>query len=425
MQKIEIGVKADLTGADKAMNGLTHTVDGVATAMRSAGKESAAFTKILAEMEAQHERISRAQDILSRQLLRPISYADAKIFENNFDKMRSGKGLGSRRLNAYNDFGDWYHGHAASFTNQTNAAHHRRFVMSVGMQGTQDAAENGAPDPDEDDGGGGGGGGGGRSNGFDRGVNRAGSMAMGFVKGGLALAGINSIMGMAGSAVDSATEEATGIDVLKRQLGDLGVDFGWLRDQTRKAGDGLGVTFTESARLAQQYARGAGNLTAADQDHIGGQLRTGYGFSRAFGLDTSQGTQFFATMKRLGASGGAADQDNRKMAGYLADAIERSGYGGQGAEMVSAIANLSDSAARYSLSSPNVLGYAGMLSALGHSGVTGLDPAGAASMLGQADASFRGGGSKGEASQNFQFMALMRASPGMSPFERRDCSRAA
>jgi hypothetical protein len=417
MQKIEIGVKADLTGADKALNGLTHYVDGVATAMRSAGKEGAAFTKTLAELEAQHVRIGRARDTLTKALSRPISYADAKIFENNFDKMRQGKGLGSRRLRAYNDFGDWYNGHAASFTNKTQAGHHRRFVMSVGMQGTQDAADNGAPDPSEDDGGGGGRGGGGPSNGFDRSVSRAGSMAMGFVKGGLALSGINSVMGMAGQAVDSATEEATGIDVLKRQLGDLGVDFEWLRGQTRKAGDGLGVTYTESARLAQQYAREAGNLTPEDQFHLGDQMRTGYGFSRAFGLDPSKGTQLFATMKRLGASGGAADQDNRKMAGYLADAIERSGYSGQGAELVSAIANLSDTAARYSLSAPNVLGYAGMLTGLTSSPVTGMDPANATAMLSQADSSFRSGGAMGEASQNFQFMALMRASPGMSPFE--------
>lgn len=403
-QEIKIGVGANTGAAESAVRRIDDATAGVATSVNDIASGAKAATRELERLEAATRRVAQAQAILSRETGRPVSRNDAETFLGNFDRMKRGRGLVSRRTRAYDDFEGWYRGHGSSFSRSSDAEKHRRFVMSVGMQGTEHARDYGAPPPP-----GGGDDGGGRPpppqrSTFSGGVQRASSMALGFVKGGLALAGINSVMGMASSALDSATEESTGTDTLKRRMGDLGVDFDKLRNQARAAGDGLGVTYLESNRLAQHYAREAGNLGV--NGSLGGE-RFGIGLSRAYGLESEQGVQFFGTMKRLGVAGD--DSSQRKLALTIADAVARGGYGGKADEVLAAVADFSSMAARYTFSMPNVGAYTGALTALTSTGRSGLDPDGAASLLSTADSAVRRGGGGGEAGMNFIYAALRGA----------------
>lgn len=71
----------------------------------------------------------------------------------------------------------------------------------------------------------------------------------------LALAGITSVMAMAGRAVDLSRQESTNTDQLLRGVGDLDKTFDDLRSRVRASGEGLGVLYTESAALSKQYAK--------------------------------------------------------------------------------------------------------------------------------------------------------------------------
>ncbi len=110
----------------------------------------------------------------------------------------------------------------------------------------------------------------------------AGMAGVGKIAGaGLALAGVGSVMAMAGRAVDLAKQEATATDQLLRKSGDLSQSFDGLREKLRASGEGLGVLHVEAAQLANQYVSTA-NGQGGD---IGGNLRTGFGLSRAYGLE--------------------------------------------------------------------------------------------------------------------------------------------
>lgn len=416
-QEVRVGVKADVASAEQAVGKIDKANERLAGSLDQVAGSADAAEQAMAGLEARMERVRKAQEILTREFGRPISQPDAEQFLGNFDRMRNGRSIGGRRLRAFNDLDDWYHGHGTTFPNQRAASQHRRFVMGVGMQGTADSHMNGAPPA----GGGGGGGGGGGNEPpeaptFNRGIQKAQSMAMGFTKGMLALAGINSIMGMAGQAVDMATEESVSTADLKRKIGDLGVEFDALRDQARGATQGLGMTYVESQRLASQYAKVVGNLTSKDLRDRGLQenLRTSFGFSRAYGLDPEQGTQFMGTMKRLGVVG-PDDPSGRRLAVMIAEAVEKGGFGGKADEVIGAIADYATASARMLYARPNAVGYAGAMAGLTSMGYAGLDPAGAAALLGRADSTMRRGGGVGEASMNFNFMALRRYSPGIDP----------
>lgn len=414
IQKIDeaaAGVADSFDDAKDSATGLGKAIDGVGLGTDRAADEAERYADALERARRAAESLKQTQSILSRDLGIPISEADARAFSQNFERMRTGRGLGSQRLKAFDSFENWYLGHRTSFRRTEDADRHRRYVMSVGMQGTSYARENGAPPPMPP------GGptlppapGGGRGAGFETGVKRAHSMAMSFGKSMLALAGINSVMGMAGASVDMATEESVGIDTLKRRAGDLGQSFDKLQDDVRGATQGLGMAYVESARLSQQFAKTAGDLRGIN---VGGELRSAIGLSRAYGLDPAAGTQFFGTMQRLRVTGGS-DQENRRLALMIGDAISNSGYSARGDEMLAAITNFATQIARVTLGAPNVDAYASYLTGLSRTGLPGLDPSGAAALLDSADASVRRGGGMGAAGLNFTYAAMSRYSPHMS-----------
>ncbi len=402
-QEIKIGVNADTGAAVNRVRDMEKATDRLADALNKVGQAGHDAARGVNDFASNMVKVKAAQAILTKEFGSPISEADTKRVLENFERMRSGGGLGARRIRIFDDFSSWYSGHARTFARQADAERHRRFVMGAALQGTTYAEETGPPGyraPPPPTGGGGRRGGGSE---FSRGVARAQSSAMSFVKGGLALAGIGSVMGMLGSAVNSAAEEGTGIDTLKRRLGDLGYDFEELRKNVRSAADGLGITYVEAARLAQQFARVSGSSGGWGA----GQVNTAMGFSRAFGLDPAEGVQFFASMRRLGATG-QDDQSSRKLASMIADSISKGGYMAKADEVLRAVADFAQETARSALAAPNVGAYAANFSGLTGSGIPGLDPGAATSILSRANSAMIRGGAMGEASMNLLYAALGR-----------------
>jgi len=420
-QEIKIPVAADTSGAesgikrvDRAAAGVAGSVNDIATAAQAAGKaiddlgskidgigkkSKAAADGAGNQVKYTADRLRAIQEQLSREFGGDVSMNDARTAALNFERMRAGRGLGSRSMRMAGDYGDWINTSRLS-AGKGHARAYRRELLGATMQGTQ-FANNNPPEPESPEEGG--------SAHFERGVRRAQSSAMGFTKGMLALAGIQSVMSMAGSAVDMATEESVGVDTLKRRAGDLGVSFDKLRQDARDATAGLGLTFVESVRLGQQFAKTAGDLRGAN---IGQAIRTGTAFSRSFGLDPADGVEFFGTMRRLHVAGD--DQSNRQLALMIAESIEKGGYTAKADEVLAAVADFAASAARATYQTPNVGAYTSYLTSLMGSKYPGLDPSGAASLLATADATTRRGGGMGEAGLNFTYAALARRSPGLN-----------
>lgn len=410
-QNIQIGVDANVGGAEQAVTKLDKAGAGAAESIRDIAKEASAAERALDGAAKAADRLARAKEALKRETGADISDDDANLFLNNFDRHRSGRSANSRRLRQFDDFDGWYNGHRLAYGKDNAAAQHRRSVFASAMQGTQFSRNYGAPPPPTSVNGGVGGGE--DDGGFMAGMGgrRPSSMAMGVLKGGLALAGLNSIMGLIGDGVSKATEEAVSNSDLKSSLGSLSVDFKELRGNVRAAGEGLGVAYVEGQRLARQFANEAGGRAGADGSRDG--VRSGIGLSRAYGLDPSSGVGFFGAMRRLGVAGD--DQANRRLALMIGDVLEKSGQSSKADEVLQAISGFSEQAARMTLSTPNTGAFASYLTSLMGTGRPGLDPTGAASILNAADGSVRRGGAFGEASLNFSLAALLRSSPGMDP----------
>lgn len=414
-QEIKIPVSADVKAdaAEKAAAQLSEALEGVADAADAIDRASTKAARGIDRLVDRAAQIERVQRNLG-QLGINLSQSDAASFLGRWDTMRQARGPGTANVRRFDNFDAWFTGHEGLYSTPREAARHRRAMIETALQDTEYRRTAPPPPPPPAPGGGDDGeeGGGG---GFSRGVKRAKSAAFGFGKSMLALAGINSVMGIAGRALDNATEEATGIDTLKRRMGDLGVDFDQLREKTRQAGHGLGVTYVESERLAQSYAKVVGNLNASDLAHMGGTLRTSEGLARAYGIDLEASNQFYGTMAKYGVA--RDDQQQRRLALLIGDSVAKSGYSGKVDELLGAISDYTSTAARMTLTTPNVGAYANGLTSLLSKGYAGLGPQEAAGILSQADAAIRGGGARGEASQNFIYNALRNFSPGISPLQ--------
>lgn len=229
----------------------------------------------------------------------------------------------------------------------------------------------------------------------------------------LAFAGYKAVSAVA-NKVGSAEQEAIGYDALKRVLGDVNVEFNYLRGSLRQTGESLNLTYGESLKLGTEFAKLSG-MTADRYKTLGGEVGIGVGLSRSFGVDPSRGNSLMATLRLGGATGSEAD--SRRMALMIGEAVGKVGFS-KADEVMQAVAGFTMNVARTSLSSGNVAGYAGMLSSLAGSRTPGLDAAGSAALLGRINASIEGGGAAGEAGQNFMLAAIGRPM-GLSPIGTR------
>jgi hypothetical protein len=194
-----------------------------------------------------------------------------------------------------------------------------------------------------------------------------------------------------------AFEAAKSIDLLKRRTGDLGGSFSGLMKQVNKSVDGLGVSYQEGGALANAFTRVAGSFQ-------GGDLRAAIGFARATGMDIGASTDFFGTMRRMGDLG-RGESEMKRFAWMIGQAVSASGYSGQVEAITKAVTAFATTSARFGLSAPNIDAYLGAFAGLTRTGIPGLDPEGAAAMLGRADATVRAGGG-GRWGQAFLMQAL-------------------
>lgn len=228
---------------------------------------------------------------------------------------------------------------------------------------------------------------------------------------GMLFAGLAASISSLVKGHEIATQEAHSIDFLKRQLGDIGVNFNTLRDMNRGASAGYGLSSVESASYARQFARG-GNMRG--MDGLQGELRNAYGFSRAYGMDPGAGVGFFSAMRGLRVT--IDETSSKKLGAILAESLEKGGNVAQAQEVMAAVQQFATSMARQTLTMPNMEAFAGGISSLTRLKLPGLDAQGAGSLLMQADQAMRQGGAKGEASLNVAYAALAKANPGISAF---------
>lgn len=421
---VKIDVGADTSGVQSELNKVNQGVDRVEKTVADLGQTAQKTGRNLEQIgqAIDHavrstERLLKVQEALSKELGRQVTQPEAAKILDSYDSVRNDSRLGGRKQ--INQF--LLEDLLTQPFNMDPArvrAYRRRTMELVtqraGVGGYTTPAPEPVPAPSPAPGQGGGGGGGGtppgRFDAFRKAGKQAASSAMSFGRGMLALAGVTSVMGMAGRAMDMANEESIGADTIKRILGDVGVDFLHLRDGLRMATDGLGINYVEAVRLAQAQAKLA-NIT--DSGALAAAVKTNTGFARSFGLDPNTAGSFFGIEREFHVT--KSDQDSRRLALMIAEAVNKGGVVAKTEEVLQAVSNFTQMAARFTLTAPNIEGYTAALAGLTKTGLPGLDPTGAAGLLNRADQTVRQGGGMGEASMNFSYGAINRYMPGVNP----------
>lgn len=245
-----------------------------------------------------------------------------------------------------------------------------------------------------------------------------GGMSMGFgaglagLLGGLGALAVGKLASAAVENLGKAEDNAVALDRLKRTLGDVNVSFGALKSAVDGTAEASRLTYAEAGKLGTAYAR-AGNLSGGELGELVGGVSTGVGLARSFGLDPEQGVGVLGRMRGLGVT--RSDQDTRRFAMLIGETIGKAGAFAKADEVMEAIADYATLQTRSGMGAANVQGFAGMFSGLTAAGIPGLDPMGAASLLGRINASLAGGGAKGEASQFFSAQVGSRL--GLDPIQ--------
>jgi hypothetical protein len=400
---IRIGVNADTSNTT---SGLSSVETGAKKVVDRVKQIEEASTKAGVSLK----RLEAIAATLSKEMGRAINPKQAEEFLRNFEKIRTNRNIsGGSKIRQFGSFEDWHAQNHTLFLNRRDAENYKRRVFNFAGGGLPLGAGAAPPHsanphvaantP-----------GYGRSPAFGAAASSGMSGLKMAAGAGLALAGITSVMAMAGRAVDLARQESTSTDQLLRSVGDLDKTFDDLRSRVRSSGEGLGVLYTESAALAKQYAK----INNGDGGDIGGNVRTGLGLARGYGLELGEGVGFMAQARHFGQVG-SDDKDGRKFALMIAESIEKGGNTAKAGEVLTAVTNFSSQVARLALTAPNASGFAGALAGLTSTHTPGLDPNNAASMLMQVDGAIRQGGGMGEAGLNFTYGALSRAMPGIDP----------
>jgi hypothetical protein len=218
---------------------------------------------------------------------------------------------------------------------------------------------------------------------------------------------------MVSEGTDMAKERDLTLDTLKRQLGDVGVSFEALKEMSESLGQGLGIDAKEAAQLAEQFTQASHGVDRLP-DAISAQVRGATGFSRAYGVQPSQGMGFFGGMQAMDSH-----RNNNELAVMLADAIESTQGHGLPSDVMQVVQSLAAATSRASLTSPNIAGFAGAYAGLVNEGVPGMTPENASNMLGRANSAVTGMGAVGEAGQNFILQAMNESGARVDPFAAR------
>jgi hypothetical protein len=212
---------------------------------------------------------------------------------------------------------------------------------------------------------------------------------------GALLAGVTSTIGKgmawSGQGMDQAKARNVGIDTLKRQLGDLGISFSDLSEQSWKAAQGLGIANGEFVKLEGQANAASGGAYRTPAE-LSNATRSGADLGRAYGLDPSQGVNFASGMQRINSR-----QNNKELATQLAEAIVNAQGKATPGEVMQAMQGFAASQNRFNAVSPNLDQFGNSYGSMLKGDMTADH---ASSILGTANASMqRMGGT--EASKNF------------------------
>lgn len=232
--------------------------------------------------------------------------------------------------------------------------------------------------------------------------------------GGLAAMGIGKAFSAATENLDKARDNLVDVDTLKRTIGDINVSFEGLKKVVEANASSLGVTYSESIKLATQFAK-IGNVSGDRYGQLNGELVNGVGFARSFGLDPATGMSFFGQMRGMRMT--ANDNDSRRIGLLIGETIAKSDAFAKSDEVMESVAAFVTAQTRNSLTRANIGGYTGMFSALAGAGIPGLDVAGTSGMIGRINSSLMQGGAKGEASQFFTSRVANRL--GLSPVQMK------
>ncbi len=230
-----------------------------------------------------------------------------------------------------------------------------------------------------------------------RGIGSAfASPGIGFAAGTI----LSKTLGAIGSRIDKGMTTAQNnlieTSVLRHSIGSAANDFNLLSASIKSASDNVGgLLDSETIKLFKSVSKasGATNIGRLYSDSlVAGQ------YSKAMGTDLSATGSFFGTMRSLGIS--TNDQSSRRIGTIIGEAIGKTGAFAKADEMMSAVSNFASISTRTTLmAQPRAMeGYAGLLSTMASGSIK--DISGIASIIAQADASFRAGGGMGEASWN-------------------------
>ncbi|MFM0088922.1 hypothetical protein PQR46_18605 [Paraburkholderia sediminicola] len=221
---------------------------------------------------------------------------------------------------------------------------------------------------------------------------------------GALLAGVTSTIGKgmesAGQGMSQAKARNVDLDTLKRQMGDLGVSFSDLSEQSWKAAQGLGMANGEFVKLEGQANAESGGAYRTPAE-LATVTRSGADLGRAYGLDPSQGVGFVSGMQRLNSR-----QNNKELATQLAEAIVTAQGKATPGEVMQAMQGFAAAQNRFNAVNPNLNVFGNAYGSM----LTGdMTADHASSILGTANASMqRMGGT--EASKNFLMQQF-----GMNP----------
>lgn len=229
----------------------------------------------------------------------------------------------------------------------------------------------------------------------------AGGLAGGAIGAGIGgiMGGLTSILGSIGEARDLAIS----FDTLKRTLGDVGVSFTQLRDNSRGLADQYALSDTEASALMKRYATIAGGSMSPND--LRDEAGVGVGFSRSFGLAPSMGVDFFAQMKGLGVTKDA--NDNKRLALMIGESVAKAGDLPRMGDVMAGLSRYIEGATRTSLSSPGTNEWLARMAGLENTGLAGINPTSAANIIGTIDNTIRQGGNS-EAGRNFMSGVLQR-----------------
>lgn len=241
---------------------------------------------------------------------------------------------------------------------------------------------------------------------------------VGSIVGGFASKALGGLGNVIDQAIQRSVSEGADLSALRQSVGSARIDFDDLRNSVRYFSDGLGVTYNEAAKLAQQFTQTAGAVK--DEKDIARSTADAIGFARGAGSDKNQAVQFFGAMRQYGLS--QNDKDGRKLGLQISEAIARGGMSAKTGEALSAIQNYVQSQTQRSMSSADGAGFAAMMANLASSGVPGLNgsPGNAAAIMSRINDALGHGGNFGEASKNALLAGYMNHfGPGFTAFDAR------